>query len=210
MGKMDVIGLHTEFFRNHGFVLNRSQFSFEKVFPHGKQVVFVHYVEENEERFLEYHLGIRINEVEELIHKYLPTLSNHVDQALSLAQTTDKLGNSYPKRIKLADQGDLKGILFSIEKFFLEKGFAWLDQMINPLVLEQEFLNHKEQPFEEFNLVESAFRSTALSKLYNPADYPTLRNFFLKKISAKEMTPFAIASFLQFLNYLDNLNLVAA
>ncbi|WP_092897806.1 hypothetical protein [Algoriphagus aquimarinus] len=210
MRKMDVVCLHAEFFKDNGFVLNQSQLLFEKVFPHGKQVIFVHFVEGTTESYLEYHLGIRINAVEDLINKYIPTLNNYTDQSLTLVQTPDKLGDSYAKKTILTDEVELSDVIISYENFFLDTGFNWLDQMIDPIVLEQEFLHHKKNPFEACNLVESAFRSTALSRLYNPKDYPILRQSFLERINCDEMTPFTIASFLQFLNYLDKPVLVEA
>lgn len=203
MRKMDVVCLHSEFFIDNGFVLNQSQMLFEKVYPHGKQVIFVHFAEGSAETYIEYHLGIRINAVEELIHKYIPTLNNYAEQSITLVQTPDILGDMYPKKIILSDDIELPEAIISSENFFLDTGFRWLDQMIDPIVLEQEFLHHKENPFEACNLVESAFRSTALSRLYNPEDYPILRQSFLEKINCDEMTPFTIASFLQFLDYLD-------
>ncbi|REG92686.1 hypothetical protein C8N25_10286 [Algoriphagus antarcticus] len=209
MRKMDVVGLHSKFFREHGFVLNHSQMSFEKVFPHGKQVVFFHLVEGLKNSSLQYNLGIRINAVEDLIHKYLPTFSNYADQSITLAQTPDKLGSTYPQKIKVFANNELQKVVSEVEEFFLHTGFKWLDEMIDPVTLEQEFLQRKENPFEDFNLEESAFRSTALSKLYNPKDYPILRQSFLEKINSLEMTPFTIASFLQFLFHLDKWKLVA-
>jgi hypothetical protein len=210
MIKTDVVCLHSKFFQEHGFVLNSSQLVFEKVFPHGKQVIFVHLVEGAKESYLEYHLAIRINAVEELVQKYIPTINNFLNQSITLAQTPDKLGSFYPKKIKVEDENELSEVVHSFEKFFVNKGFPWLDQMIDPTTLEQEFLDHKESPFEDLNLVEAAFRSTALSKLYNSEDYPILRQSFLEKITSQEFTPFTIATFLQFLNYLDNFNPVAA
>ena len=210
MRKSEVVGLHLEFFIDNGFVLNHPQLLFEKVFTHGKQVIFVHFVEGSTECYLEYHLGIRINAVEELIHKYISTRSISADESITLAQTPDKLGDSYSKKIMISDDNELPEAITSSENFFLNSGFKWLDQMIDPIVLEQEFLHHKENPFEDVNLVEAAFRSTALSKLYNPKDYPILRQSFLEKINSQEMTPFTIASFLQFLNHLDNMEQVAA
>jgi mannose-6-phosphate isomerase class I len=155
-------------------------------------------------------LGIRINEVEELVKKYLPTPDDYAEQSITLARTANNLGNFYPRKIRVSNEKQLSELVYSIENFFLTTGFRWLDQMIDPYVLEQEFLNHKEGSFENYNMVESAFRSTALSKLYNPEDYPILRQSFLEKINSEEMTPFTIAAFLQFLNYLDNFNPVAA
>ncbi|MFC5623542.1 hypothetical protein [Algoriphagus winogradskyi] len=210
MRKKDVICLHSEFFKENGFELNQSQLFFEKVFPHGKQIVYVHFVEGSNESWVEYHLGIRINEVEELVKKYLPTPDDYAEQSITLARTANNLGNFYPRKIRVSNEKQLSELVYSIENFFLTTGFRWLDQMIDPYVLEQEFLNHKEGSFENYNMVESAFRSTALSKLYNPEDYPILRQSFLEKINSEEMTPFTIAAFLQFLNYLDNFNPVAA
>lgn len=210
MRKTDVVGRHSEFFKANGFVLNPTQLLFEKVFPHGKQVIYVHFMQGSQESYLEYHLAIRINEVEELVQKYLPTPNNYPGHSITLAQTPDKLGHAYPKKITVLNDKELTQVVRDFEIFFSKKGFEWLDQMINPSVLEQEFLFHKETPFEEFNLEESAFRSIALSKLYNPNDYPILRQSYLEKINSREMTPFTIASFLHFLNYLDKLEQVAA
>src|SRR5690606_33917556 len=89
------------------------------------------------------------------------------------------------------------------ENFFLKAGFKWLNKMSTPLILEQEFLQHKEKPFDSNNLVESAFRSLALSRLYNPTDYPILRQSYMERLDFQEMTPFTIASFLQFVDHLD-------
>ncbi|SFT54472.1 hypothetical protein SAMN04489724_1252 [Algoriphagus locisalis] len=210
MKKQDVICLQSDFFKSNGFDLNHSQLFFEKVYPHGKQVVYVHFVEGSDESWVEYHLGIRINEVEELVRKYLPTPDQYANQSLTLVQTPHNLGKFYPRRIRITNDKQLSELLYSIENFFLMTGFNWLNQMINPIILEKEFLNHKEDPFEVYNMVESAFRSTALSKLYNPEDYPVLRQSFLERINSEEMTPFTIAAFLQFLNYLDNMKSVAA
>ncbi|MEB2775334.1 hypothetical protein SYJ56_08445 [Algoriphagus sp. D3-2-R+10] len=210
MKKMDVVCLHSEFFRDHGFVLNQSQLLFEKDFIHGKQVVFVHYVEGSITSYIEYHLGIRINEVEELIQKYLPTPNTYANQSITLAQTPYNLGSLSPNKIIVSSKNELSKVVNSIEDFFLKTGFNWLDKMINPVILEQEFLHQKENLFDAYNMVESAFRSTALSRLYNPQDYPILRQSFLEKIDSEVMTPFTIASFLQFLNFLDNLKIVAA
>lgn len=210
MKKKDVVCLHSEFFKAHGFVLNQFQLFFEKKFPQGKQVIFVHFIEGNKESQLEYHLGVRINEIEEMVKKYLPTPNSYAEQSITLSQTPYDLGSLYPSKIRINDANELSAVVNSMEEFFLTTGFNWLNHMIDPIKLEQEFLNHKEDPFESYSIEESAFRSTALSKFYNPQDYPILRQSFLEKINSEEMTPFAIATFLQFLNYLDKLEPVAA
>ncbi|MEN2282067.1 hypothetical protein AAGF08_08005 [Algoriphagus sp. SE2] len=210
MLKTKVAKLHTEFFKDHGFTLNPSLNQFEKDFPNGKQVISIQIIDCKNEKYLEYQLGVYINVVEELIKQYTSTICGYKAQSITLAQTPDKLGSTYPKEIKISNIEELPSLINSIKIFFLETGFKWLDKMIDPIKLEQEFLHQKEIAFEDCSLVENAFRSTALSKIFNPIDYPILRRTFLKKINSLELTPFSIASFLQFLNYLDNLNMEAA
>jgi len=204
MNQLDVINLHEEFFKVHGFGLNSSGFMFKKEFDVGRQVVFVHLVENTDPCFLEYKLGIRIDEVEQMIHQYLPILSNYADQSITLMQTPDNLGKNNPRQLPVNSSSELSEAIESMKEFFCDTGFKWLEELSNPVVLEQEFLANIEHPFESHNLVYSAFRSTALSKLYAPDDYPLLRQAFLAKIDPEEMTPITIASFLQFLDFLDH------
>ncbi len=210
MQKMNLVKLHSKFFKAHGFKLNKSQVFFEKVFSNGKQVISVHLIEEKEESFLEYYFGVRINEVEELILQYLPTICNPEEQSITIVQTPNKLGNSYPKKIKVSNEEELMNAIDLFKNFFLEAGFEWLDRMIDPNNLEQELHHHEEIHFEDSNLVQSAFRSTAMSKLFNSGNYQIVRQSFLEKINSLEFTPFTIASFLHFLNYLDKLKLKVA
>lgn len=205
MGILDVVSLHKAFFLDQGFVFDASRPVFERVFPHGKQVVFIHYSESTEADFLEYSLGIRINEVEEMIHSYLPTPGNYASHSLTLVKDLHKLWKNCPNKFRIEADQDLISVISEVEKYFLKEGFSWLDRMIIPRELEKEFLVEISDPLEYENLVYTAFRSTALSKLYSPNDYSLLRQAFLAQMDSQQLTPFTIAAFLQFINYLDHL-----
>ena len=201
---------YSKFFEEHGFQLNTSLSRFEKVFPHGKQVIYANITDGDNGKSIEYHLGVRINTVEELINRQVPMISFDAEQSITFSQSLNKLRNSSAKKIKSFLKFNEPRNIHSKKDFFLNEGFKWLDQMINPSRLQQEISQLKEDSFESQNLVEKALKVTALSKLYNPNYYPMLRQSFLEKINCNEMTPFTIASFLQFLNYLDNLKSEAA
>ncbi|MDF2157969.1 hypothetical protein [Algoriphagus sp. CAU 1675] len=203
MRKLDVIGLHFGFFKDFGFEFNDTHLMFFKNFPQGKQVIFVQLSETPEGSFLEYNLGVRINKVEKLIHQFLPSLGDYSERSMTLIQPAYKLDKTLPKHFSIENDSELSQALIVAEKFFISKGFPWLDQMIDPVVLEHAFYNRKDKSFKSQNFVYNAFRATALSKLYNPLDYPEIRQNFLEQIQSREETPFTIASFLQFLNYLD-------
>ncbi len=210
MRKEEVIDLHCGFFSDFGFDFHPENFLFQKSYPAGNQVVFIHYSEYPEASYLEYTLGVRIHQVEQVIHKFLPTLSDYSSRSLTLIQTLDAIHPDFPRRYVVQDNQELQESVFEVEKFFVQKGFSWMDQMIQPKELQNAFAQRKEKSFQTQNFVYSAFRGVTLAKLYQPQDYPMLRQFYLEQIKQKEMTPFTIASFLQLLDYLDHLEIKSA
>ncbi|MBB6328362.1 hypothetical protein FHS59_004005 [Algoriphagus iocasae] len=206
MKRVNFIGLHTQFFQDFGFELNGNCMNFQKFFELGKQVVFIQLNENNSESIVEYNLGVRIDKVEELIHQFLPTLSGYAEKSITLIQTLDKIGKYLPDKFVVQNDWELSQIMMSAEKFFVLEGFPWLNKMSDPINLELAFFERKAKSFKTHNFVYNAFRATALSKLYNPSDYPYIRNIFLEHIEEQQMTPFNIASYLKFLNYLDKID----
>jgi len=204
MRKMEIICLHADFFAERGFALNLTQLMFERNIPHGKQVIFMHYTENENSAQLGYTMGIRIDLIENLIHQFLPTQSDFAEKSITLAQSLDDMGKKSLNKFKITSKKHLQGAINSSEIFFSTTGFEWLDRLSNPEMLEKEFFKKKYDPFANHNFIYTAFRGSALSKFYNPGNYTALRQKFLEMLHAKELTPFTIASFLHFLNYLDH------
>lgn len=202
---MEVIELHHQFFNDFEFEFHSSNLLYHKVFPQGQQMVFVHFTEYPDVCYLEYNLGIRIHAVEEIIHRFLPTASDYSDRSITLIQTPDKIGKMIPRRFVLENDGQLAEAIMAAEKFFVLHGFHWMDDMIQPENLERAFAERKDKAFKTQNFVYNSFRGATLAKLYNPSDYPNLRQIYLENIQQRDMTPFTIASFLQLIDYLDKL-----
>ncbi len=205
MRKLEVIELHHEFFNYFEFKFHSTHFLYHRNFPQGQQVIFVHYTENPDLAYLEYSFGIRINAVEEIIHKFLPTLSGYSERSTTLIQTPEGISSNMPQRFVIENDTQLAEAIAAAEKFFALEGFPWLDGMIQPENLENAFALQRDGGFKSHNFVYNSFRGATLAKLYNEADYPVLRNSYLEQIKQREMTPFTIASFLQLLNYLDHL-----
>ncbi|WP_332911924.1 hypothetical protein [Algoriphagus boritolerans] len=96
---------------------------YHKNYPHGQQVIFVHFSEYPDVSYLEYNLGIRIHRVEEIIHRFLPTLSDYSDRSITLIQTPDKIGKMIPKRFVIENDYQLAEAIEASEKFFCN---AWI------------------------------------------------------------------------------------
>ncbi|GAB3226328.1 hypothetical protein J0A67_07600 [Algoriphagus aestuariicola] len=205
MKKLEVIELHHEFFEDFEFQFHSTHLLFYKPFPQGQQVIFVHYTENSDQAYLEYSFGVRIDAVEKIIHRFLPTLKGYSERSITLIQTPDGISGNIPNRFDVKSDSILADAIGAAEKFFVSEGFPWMDKMIDPKNLENEFALQKDQGFKTHNFVYNSFRGATLAKLYNAADYPILRAFYLEQIKQREMTPFTIASFLQLLNYLDHL-----
>jgi hypothetical protein len=205
MRNLEVIELHHQFFRDFLFEFQASKLLYSKSFPQGQQVIFVHFSEYPDASYLEYNVGIRIHQVEEIIHRFLPTLSDYAERSITLVQTPDKIGRVIPRRFFIENDNQLAEAIMAAEKFFVMYGFHWLDEMVQPKNLERAFWEHKDKTFKTQNFVYNAFRGATLARIYNPTDYPILRNIYLDQIKSREMTPFNIASFFQLLDYLDKL-----
>lgn len=205
MRKLEVNESHHQFFDDFGFKFHTSNLLFQKDFTQGRQVIFVHFAEYSDASYLEYNLGVRINLVEEIIHRFLPTLSDYSERSITLIQSPDKIGKSIPNRFVIENDSQLADAIMAAEKFFVMDGFKWLDEMIQPENLEKAFAERKGKGFKTQNFVYNSFRGVTLAKFYNPEDYPILRQIYLENIRQHDMTPFTIASFLQLLDYLDHL-----
>lgn len=66
MIQIDVIELHQEFFRDYGFEFDLAEKAFYKSFPQGTQVIYLIFSEYSDINYLEYSLGIRIHQVEQI------------------------------------------------------------------------------------------------------------------------------------------------
>ncbi len=206
MKEVNLISIHNQFFTDNGFVLNKEFLHFEKRFPLGKQVIFVHYTDHPDSNILEYKLGIRIDEIEQIIHRFLPSLNDYSNRSITLVQTLNKIGKELPQRFTISNDWELSEVIMRVEAFFATTGFKWLDDMMDPINLERAFVEQRNNLFKTQNFVYNAFRATALSKLYHPIDYPKMRKSFLEQIVSHDLTPFTLASFLQFLDFLDHLD----
>ena len=205
MSKVDLISLHNQLFTDHGFQLNKKFHYYEKSFDLGSQVIFIHYTEYPESNILEYNLGVRIDQVEQMIHQFLPSLKDYSDRSITLIQTLNKIGKELPKRFSIANDWELSEAIMKVESFFVSTGFNWLNDMMDPIKLNRAFLEQKNNSFKTQNFIYNTFRATAISRIFNPSDHPVVRERFLNQIHESNKTPFSIASYLQFLDFLDQI-----
>ena len=73
----DVILLHEDFLNDFGFRLDGRSLYYVKEITLGKQMLFFHHTQYEEVSYLEYHLGIRNEKVENIVHRFLPSLGDY-------------------------------------------------------------------------------------------------------------------------------------
>ena len=71
---------------------------FKKQFPVGIQLIFLNFSEYANINNYGYSLGIRINQIQKIIQKFLPNLMNHSDRSVTLLQTPHKINKNLPVR----------------------------------------------------------------------------------------------------------------
>ena len=195
---------HQDFLGDFGFTLDSKLLHYVKLFDEGKQVIFFHHVSNSDSNCIEVQLGIRIDEVEEIINQFLPSLGDFSERSTTLIMPLDQINAKMQRRYFIEEEEDIALVLKQIENHLVKDGFKWLDQYSNPNHLEAYFNNNPDQEFITQNFTYRSARAITLCKLYNPDSYQENKKAYLDKLEEMMVTPFTLASFLNLLDYLES------
>lgn len=200
-----IILLHEDFLTDFGFALEQKQLRYSKSFSEGKQIIFFHHTHYNEGLYVEYHLGIRFDQVEAIIHKFLPTLGDYKDRSITLVETLDRINPQMPRRYFLDNDREIRPVISKVEDFLVKEGFGWMDDYARGRDLERFFNDNADRNIATQNFTYRSSRGITLAKLYNPSRYKEVKDLYLAKMEEMQVTPFTVACFLNLIDYLDNL-----
>lgn len=206
MEKQEILLLHRDFLKDFGYSLDKTILHYSKENVDGKQIVFFHLTQQNDVIYLEYNLGIRIEKVEYMVHKFLPSLGDYKEKSVTLVETIDAIEEALPRRFVIYDESETSSYINQIEDFLVKKGFLWLDNFMTGRALERYFNEDIESPIITQNLTYRASRGLVLSKMYNPEAYSPIKDRYLRKLDEYQVTPFTLACILNLIAYLDNLD----
>ena len=200
----DVLLLHEDFLSDFGFSLDPKSLHYTKDFPHGRQMIFFHYTQYEDVAYLEYHLGIRIDKVENIVHKFLPSLGDYRERSITLVETMDRVDKEMPRRFLIEDEMKINDIVENVEEFFVKKGFDFLDRLAEVNKLERYFNHDTKCVILTQNFTYSSARGITLAKLFNEPVYDEIKNEYLEMFNEKQETPFTLACFINLLDFLDH------
>ena len=201
----NVISLHEDFLADFGFELDNRSLYYVKEATGGKQMVFFHHTQHEDGAYLEYHLGIRLEKVESIVHKFLPSLGDYKDRSISLVETMDRIDPKMPRRFFIEHDLEINQVIRQVENFLVKKGFGFLDQLSSGEALERYFNTDVSTPIVTQNFTYRSARGITLCKLYNPKNYEKTKKQYLNMLNEKQVTPFTLACFINLLDYLENL-----
>ncbi|WP_291784795.1 hypothetical protein [Cecembia sp.] len=201
----NVILLHEDFLADFGFSLDNRSLYYVKKTLQGRQMVFFHHTQHEEVSYLEYHLGIRIEKVEQIVHRFLPSLGDYKERSISLVETMDNIDDKMPRRFLVENDLEIDQVIRMVEEFLVKKGFKFLDKYASGKALEKYFNEDPSSPIVTQNFTYKSARGITLCKLFNPENYEKTKKLYLNMLNEKQVTPFTLASFINLLDYLENL-----
>jgi len=202
----DVILLHEDFLADFGFKLDKLSLHYVKDFPKGKQLIFFHHTQHEDVSYLEYHLGIRLDEVENIVHRFLPSLGDYKERSITLIETLDRIDADMPRRFLVENNVEINGVIKTVENFLVKKGFRYLDTYSNENSLEKYFNEDPTKSIITQNFTYRSARGITLCRLFNPSQYQKTKKRYLDMLNEKQVTPFTLASFINLMDYLEHLN----
>ncbi len=197
--------LNEDFLADFGFRLDHRSLYYTKKTPIGKQMVFFHHTQHEDGSYLECHLGIRINQVENMVHRFLPSLGDYKERSISLLETMDRIDGNMPRRFFVENDLEFNEVIRGVEKFLVKRGFAFLDKLSSGQELDRYFNSDTSAPIVTQNFTYRSARGITLCKLFNPENYGKIKKLYLNMLNEKQVTPFTLASFINLLDYLENL-----
>jgi hypothetical protein len=201
----DVILLHEDFLADFGFKLDKRSLHYVKEIPKGKQMIFFHHTHHGEVSYLEYHLGIRLDEVENIVHRFLPSLGDYKERSITLVETLDRIDKEMPRRFLVENDSEINDVIKTLENFLVKKGFRFLDTYSDGNNLENYFNRDTSQPIATQNFTYRSARGMTLCMLFNPSEYGKTKKKYLDMLNEKQVTPFTLASFINLIDYLEHL-----
>lgn len=192
-----------EFLSDFGFQFDPKSLYHFKPIPGGRQIIFSHYHPYEEVFYLEYQLGIRLDEVEHLVHKFLPSISDYKNRSITLVETMDKVDDQMPRRFLLESEEEIGKVLQNSETFLVKKGFNWLDTMSVPIHLEDHFNQNPKRQISTQNFTYRSSRGVVLSSLFHAERYEAVKKEYLGLLHESGVTPFTLACFINLLNELE-------
>ncbi|UJP64095.1 hypothetical protein [Mongoliitalea daihaiensis] len=203
MEKIQIMQLHRNFLEDFGFTIDNSILHYVKENVYGKQIVFFHLTQQKDVTVLEYNLGIRIDKVEYIVHKFLPSLGDYKEKSVTLVETMDAIEESFPRRFVIHDEKEIPTYIETVEKFLIKEGFHWLDSLLEGNALEEYFNANLDRPIVTQNFTYRSARGIVLAKLFNPERYHQIKDDYLRALDEIQVTPFTLACFLNLIAYLD-------
>lgn len=201
-----IILLHEDFLADFGFSLEQKQLRYSKSFGEGKQIIFFHHTHHQDALYVEYHLGIRFDQVEAIIHKFLPTLGDYKDRSITLVETLDRINPEMPRRYFLENDMEIRPVISKVEQFLVKEGFRWMDKYTYGRQLEKFFNDDPDRNIATQNFTYRSSRGITLARLYNPDRYKAVKDLYLAKMDQMQVTPFTVACFLNLIDFLDNMD----
>lgn len=201
----EMILLHREFLADFGYKLDPKSFHYSKSFSQGKKIVFFHHAHLDDLSYIEYHLGVRFDIVENIVHQFLPSLGDYKDRSITLVETLDGINSKMPRRTVVNNDHEISSIIDTSENFLVEEGFKWLETYSSGKNLERFFNEGLEKNLLTQNFTYRSARGVTLCKLYNPDQFDEVKTKYLNLLEEMQVTPFTLACFLNLLNYLKNL-----
>ncbi|EOZ98590.1 hypothetical protein A33Q_1244 [Indibacter alkaliphilus LW1] len=201
----DVILLHEDFLADFGFQLDGRSLHYIKTIEEGRQMVFFHYTHHEDVSYLEYHLGIRYDKVENIVHRFLPSLGDYKERSITLVETMDRIHDEMPRRFLVENDNELGPVIATAEDFLVKKGFRFLDKYSEGAVLESYFNRETSVPILTQNFTYRSARGITLAKFYNPDSFEEIKSKYLDMLNEKQVTPFNLACFINLIDYLEHL-----
>ncbi|MEZ0541086.1 hypothetical protein [Fibrella arboris] len=193
------------FFGQHDFALLPEKKQFRKVTPTGFQNIILSPSYYGPTTLLDVNFGCRNEQVEQIAQQFLPTLTDFRPDANTLLISIGKYKQVNPPRYSIRTDSELDSVCTQIIEFFVETGFALLDNSMSLDTLDTILNVNPVQPCPfVYNQTFRCYKGLTVASLTHNPHFLGLIDLYRHQITRQSQNAYEAMNFDRLVSYLQH------
>ena len=195
----------TPFFAEHGYTFLPEKKQFRRIVQTGFQNIVLSSVFQTADTVLDVNFGGRNEQIEQIAQQFLNTLFDARLDANTLLVSIGRLNGFQNFRYKIHAGDELAEVCDQIERFFMTRGFAFLETSSRLTTLDQLLNEHPDQPCQYvYNQTHRCYKGLIAARLNHNPRFDGLVDSYRQLLIRLTQNPYEQLHFERLITYLQH------
>jgi hypothetical protein len=193
----------SDFFTERGYAFMPEKKQFRRTTPTGFENILFAVSDYDDETWIEINFGVRHEQIEHIVQQFLGNLADFREDANTLVVSVGKYNDTKYFRYKVQNEDDLMITCEEIKRFFLTRGFDFMQQYASLRAIYLLFNDEPRKPCKYlYNQNHRCFKGLVAARLCNSERFLKLGDVYRNALMRMGATPDEMFSFERMLSFL--------